>query len=108
MFYYRRYMYEPKYKLNKKDDARWHELLTRHCCELPAASGDAAKRSKKFPPLTQIENEEFERLTRKRDRRVESHPKVRASLRRQKETDQKLRHLLMDLKKLSINVDEFM
>jgi hypothetical protein len=66
-------MTEPKYKLNKKDAARWHELLTRHCCEVGPTK-------QKFPPLTPKENVEFERLDRKRHRKICAHPAVKASL----------------------------
>jgi hypothetical protein len=45
-------MSEPKYRLNKKDDARWHVLLTRHCLDCPAKPGQKRKYSKKYPPLT--------------------------------------------------------
>lgn len=84
-------MYEPKYKLNKKDAARWHALLVRHCCEVGPPKPE-------FPPLTPEENAEFERLQRKRIRKVHSHPKVKESLERQRRHTRKLQRLLKKLK----------
>ena len=66
--------YEPKYRLNKKDDTRWHLLLTRHCLECDP------RPNRKYPPLTPTENAEFEALCAKRSRKIESHPRVRASI----------------------------
>lgn len=68
-------MYEPKYKLNKRDRARWQLLVTRDACEL-------GKPSKKFPPLTLAERVELERLTQEQRRRLYRHPKMKAYLRR--------------------------
>jgi hypothetical protein len=74
-------MREPKYKLNKRDAQRWHDLLVRHCLECPDKSGKV-KRHRKYPPLTPAENVEFEALCAKRSRKIESHPVVKASIRR--------------------------
>lgn len=105
-------MYEPKYKLNKRDAKRWHILLTRHCLECPAKPGEKrqrAKMQKKYPPLTPAENAEFEALCEKRSRKVESHPKVRASIRRGQCYMRKLQKLAAELEaftaKLKIKVD---
>jgi hypothetical protein len=102
-------MYEPKYKLNKKDAARWHELLVRHCLDCPAKPGHKRRFIRKYPPLTPEENAEFERLCRKRSKKVESHPKVKASIRRSQRQTRKVERLLKQLEalmaKLKIKVD---
>ena len=102
-------MYEPKYKLNQRDSKRWHELLVRHCLEMPAKPGGEVKRHKKYPPLTKIENIEFEKLDRKRSRKIEAHPKVKASIRRSYRRTRKLKKLGDELqallKRLKIRVD---
>jgi hypothetical protein len=77
-------MYEPKYKLNKKDVARWHALLLRHCLEAPVLTSYQRRLRKKYPPLTPAESLEFEALCRKRSKKIEAHPAVKASLRRSK------------------------
>jgi hypothetical protein len=86
-------MYEPKYRLNKKDATRWHQLCTRHCLE-------GFKPNRKFPALTPEENAEFERLTRKRDRKVASHPRCKAARRRARRLDQKTAKLKKRLSRL--------
>lgn len=88
-------MYEPKYKLNQRDSKRWHELLVRHCLETPGT-----KPQKKYPPLTKAENIEFERLCRKRSRKICSHPKVKASIRRSYRQMRKLDQAAAKLKRL--------
>lgn len=93
-------MYEPKYRLNKKDEARWRLLLTRHCFECPAKGERSAKINKRFPPLTPAEDAEFEALCRKRSDKICQHPKVRASIEAGKRHDRKLRRLLNKLEKL--------
>lgn len=77
-------MYEPKYKLNKKDGERWHALLVRHCLEA------GKRRYKKYPPLTPAENIEFEQLDRKRERKHAAHPKAKQALRRSRYLSRKL------------------
>jgi len=100
-------MYEPKYKLNQRDSKRWHDLLVRHCLEAPDA-----KPNKKYPPLTKAENVEFEKLCRKRSRKVCSHPKVKASIRRSYRQTRKLELMAAKLQrlirkmKLKNNVDQ--
>lgn len=86
-------MSEPKYKLNKKDSARWQLLCTRHCLE-------GHRRSRKYPPLTPEERAEFEALDRKRHQKVVSHPRVRAALRRQRRLDDELQKTVKRLKRL--------
>lgn len=78
-------MREPKYKLNQRDERRYHELLTRHCMEAQfIRPGVPNKPNPKYPPLTQSENREFERLHEKQRRKVESHPKMKKYLAHQK------------------------
>lgn len=102
-------MYEPKYKLNKRDAERWHALLVRHCLDCPVKPGHKRRFIRKYPPLTPEENAEFEALCRKRSRKIESHPKVRASIRRSQRQTRKAERLLKELealmKKLKIKVD---
>lgn len=107
-------MYEPKYKLNKKDAARWHILLTRHCLDCPAKPGHKRRFIRKYPPLTPEENAEFETLCQKRSAKLMQHPKIRESLRHQRRHNQKLQRLITKLerllapvrKKLKIDVDQ--
>lgn len=94
-------MYEPKYQLNKKDAVRWRLLLTRSCMELPGLDGKV-KRHPAYPPLSVAENAEFERLDRKRHRKIRAHPKVaesihrsRLALRRTERLRQKLERVLL-------------
>lgn len=68
-------MYEPKYRLNKRDEARWLLLVTREAVELGPPR-------KKFPPLTAAERSELEALQRKQTRKMHRHPKMQESLRR--------------------------
>jgi len=96
-------MHEPKYKLNQKDDARWHRLLVRHCLECPDKSGKV-KRHRKYPPLTPAENVEFEALCDKRSRKIESHPAVKASIQRSKRHTRKVDKLLAKLEALIKNM----
>jgi len=92
--------YEPKYKLNKKDDARWHILLTRHCLDCPAKPGHKRKFSRKYPPLSPAENAEFEALCAKRSLKIESHPKVRESIEHGHRQNRKIQRLLRKLEGL--------
>jgi len=102
-------MYEPKYKLNKRDAERFHLLLTRHCLEAPNKTAAQRRLAKKYPPLTPEERIEFEKLDRKRSRKVCSHPKVKASIRRTAYMNRKamraLAALQAALRKLKIKVD---
>lgn len=86
-------MYEPKFNLNKRDDERWRALLTRHCLELPAKPGGKVKLNPKYPPLSKAENAEFERLSRKRSRKIDSHPKIQESIRHQRKHMRKVQRL---------------
>ena len=107
-------MSEPKYQLNKRDAARWHWLLTRHCCECPIKPGGKVKRILKYPPLTPAENIEFEALCAKRSAKLMAHPRIKESLRHQQDRDRELARLVRKLdrllapvrKKLKIDVDE--
>jgi len=94
-------MYEPKYKLNRRDAKRWHDLLVRHCLEMPDKPGGKVKRHKKYPPLTPAENAEFEALTKKRDRKHAAHPAAKLALRRARRQSHKIEKLLAKLKKLT-------
>lgn len=71
-------MYEPKYKLNRRDAKRWHALLVRHCLEAPEKTLKQRQAQRKYPPLTPAENVEFEALSEKRRKKIESHPKFKA------------------------------
>lgn len=90
---------EPKYRLSQKDAARWRSLLLRHCLELPATPGGVVKRDPRYLPLTPKEITEFERLTRKRSRKICAHPKVKESLRRQQLLSRKLARLVKKLER---------
>ena len=90
-------MYEPKYKLNKEDDARWRALLVRHCLDAPVKPGYKRRYMRKHPPLTPEENAEFERLCRKRSQKVAAHPKVKASIQRSQRRLRKLEKLVAAL-----------
>lgn len=95
-------MYEPKYKLNKKDAARYNELLTRHCCEAPFIRPGVprTKPNRKFPPLNAQENAEFEALSRKRHRKIASHPKVQASIAASRRANRRLGYLVRKLERM--------
>lgn len=86
-------MYEPKYKLNKLDEARWKKLLTRHCANYVDIRGKQHV-SRKFPPLTATEELEFERLSRKRSRKIAKHPKVAVSIHLSRQLSQQASGLL--------------
>lgn len=86
-------MYEPKYKLNVKDAARWRRLVTREACEL-------GRPNKKFPPLTPAERLELEALTRKACRKQNRHPKMKAYLRRHRYLMAKTDRLFKRVKRL--------
>lgn len=93
-------MYEPKYKLNRKDAKRWHDLLVRHCLDCPAKPGHKRRFIRKYPPLTPAENAEFEALCAKRSKKIESHPKVKASIRATMRRTRKAEKLLAELEAL--------
>ncbi len=99
-------MYEPKYKLNKKDAARWQELLVRDCAQYPLKPCGPVVADPKYPPLTPAETAEFERLQRKRSSKVRSHPRVQESLRHQRNHDRKIQRLLKKLKTLEAKLNE--
>lgn len=70
-------MYEPKYKLNRRDRDRLHALITRH-----AVNGPWRKRpSRKYPPLSADEELELTRLEKKQRRKIWSHPKMQKAQR---------------------------
>lgn len=85
-------MYEPKYKLNKHDAARFSELLLREC----ASCGKGGRAH----ALTSKEKLELEKLTRKRSRKICSHPKVKESIQFARRRTRKVNRLLQKLKKL--------
>lgn len=87
-------MYEPKFKLNKRDDARWHLLLTRHCAECPVKPGGKVRRSRKYPPLTPVEFAEFEALCAKRSQKIAAHPRVKESIAACNRSNRKLGRML--------------
>ena len=97
-------MCEPKYKLNKRDSARWLALLVRHCLEAPVKTKTQQRMVKKYPPLTPAENKEFEALCAKRRRKIESHPKVKASIRRSQRQIRKADKLMAQLKRLTLKL----
>lgn len=87
-------VYEPKYKLNARDEKRWRELVTREAVGIDGGHPN-------IKPLTAPDREELERLQRKRYRKMRSHPRmipVKAAERRQ---NRKLRRLLVKLQKLT-------
>ena len=89
-------MREPKFKLNKNDDARWHLLLTRHCLDCPVRPV-----SHKYPPLTPAEDAEFEALCRKRSKKLAAHPRMQEARKYQRRHDRKIRRLLDQLDRLT-------
>jgi predicted GNAT family acetyltransferase len=89
-------MSQPKYRLSRKDQIRWRELLVRYCLNAEGVPPEA-----KYPPLTPQENAEFESLDRERSRRICSHPLVQESLRCQRRADRRVYRLL---KKLAVEV----
>ena len=93
---------EPKYRLNKKDAQRWHDLLVRHCLEVPDKPGGEVKRRKKYPPLTLEENVEFERLGQKRSRKISAHPKVRAEIEASRRRMRRCQRLLKKMEALGL------
>jgi hypothetical protein len=70
-------MYEPKYKLNRKDEARFRKLAVKEA--LQTATAD--------------EKLELEKLSRKRTQKGYCHPKMQIALRCQRNQDRKLRWL---------------
>jgi len=83
-------MYEPKYKLNKRDEARWYAL--------------AAIEALRVTPMTDAEKDELERLQRKRHRRLWSHPKMEPVKRAQRNSARKVRRLIKRLQALGIEL----
>jgi hypothetical protein len=96
-------MYEPKYRLNRRDDARWRELLTRHCLEAPVKTGYQRRLVRKYPSLAPAEAREFEQLSRKRSRKIAAHPRVRESIQWQRRQMRRAKRLLARLEKLIKN-----
>jgi hypothetical protein len=92
---------EPKYQLNKTDADRWYKLLTRHCMENPTHPGGVVQINAVYPPLTLKETVEFERLCKKRSRKIASHPKVAEEIRQQKKTLRRAEHLRKILLRLT-------
>jgi len=70
-------MYEPKYKLNRKDEARFRELVVKEA----------------LSTATVAEKMELEKLSRKRTQKGYRHPKMQIALRCQRNRDRKLRRL---------------
>ncbi len=112
-------MYEPKYKLNKKDEKRWRELLLRHCLEeIPEGQRKRmtvrqSRRAALGEELTPEESQEFEALTIKRNRKIEAKPEIRESIRctmqALEETEQLLKELsqrLAEARDVKLNVDK--
>jgi hypothetical protein len=87
-----------KYQLSKKDDARWTQLLTRHCVNYTDISGKQ-HRSCKYPPLSLAEAAEFEALTSKRSAKIASHPAVQAEIRASKRLCRRADWLLAKLER---------
>ena len=93
-------MYEPKYKLNKKDDARWHALCVRHCINNVCVSSKGRARRWKFPPLSSEEMAEFEKLTNKRQRKLAAHPLIREEHRQTRNRLRKAERLFRRVRQL--------
>jgi len=74
-------MYEPKYKLNQKDEARFRVLAEREA----------------LSTITPDEKLELEKLSRKRYRKFCRHPRMQESLRLQRNRDRKLKRLCLKI-----------
>ena len=57
---------EPKFKLNRKDESRWRDLVRRHALGISTAD----------------ESAELEKLQRQRRHRIHNHPQIKAEVRR--------------------------
>lgn len=92
-------MYEPKYKLNRRDAERYHQLVVRECItgNLTGAALERAKRSRKHKPLTDAEKVELEALQKKRSKKVAAHPRVQEQFRRMRNADRKMRRAVQRL-----------
>jgi len=86
-------MYEPKFKLNRRDEARWRLLVAREAVELGPPR-------KKFPPLTAAERSELEALQRKKRRKLHSHPKMKEIMRWNRHQMRRLNRMSERLEKL--------
>lgn len=86
-------MYEPKYKLNKRDAKRYHELVVRECItgNLDEKALAKARRSRKYKPLSPDEAVELEALQKKRSKKIMAHPRVQESFRSSRNADRRLR-----------------
>ena len=87
-------MYEPKFKLNRRDEARWRLLVAREAVELGPPR-------KKFPPLTAAERSELEALQRKKRRKLHSHPKMKEIMRWNRHQMRRLNRMSERLKNCS-------
>lgn len=86
-------MPEPKYRLNKVDEARWRLLVTREAVSFGPPR-------KKFPPLTEAERSELEALQRKKRKKLHSHPKMKEILRRGRNQMRRVKRLSKRLEDL--------
>jgi len=93
-------MREPKYQLNVRDMRRYRELVLREC----ASISPKASIRRVYPPLTLKEQRELQRLEAEKQRRMYRHPRLRASLRRQRHCHQQMQRLLRKIKRLTARV----
>jgi hypothetical protein len=84
-------MYEPKFKLNKVDEARLRVLVYRECCGAPGG---------RIVPLIPAEKKELKALSHKQDRKIWSHPKMDSAKRAARKHNRKLKLLYLKLKSL--------
>jgi hypothetical protein len=87
-------MQEPKYKLSKRDKARWRELVAREAVNLGPPN-------KEFPPLSPAERIELERLQRKQMRKIWAHPRMREPRRLARNQTRRLRRLAQKIRSLT-------
>lgn len=84
-------VYEPLYKLNQRDEARFRALALRE-----AADGQVPK----YPALTPAEHQELERLSRKQTRKLWSHPRMQVVRQEQRTRLARIRRLVRKLEAL--------
>jgi len=84
-------MYEPKYRLNQRDEARFRALALRE-----AADG----RLPDYPALTLAERLELERLSRKQTRKLWKQPRLKVVRQEQRKRTAKIQRLMRKVEAL--------
>jgi predicted NAD-dependent protein-ADP-ribosyltransferase YbiA (DUF1768 family) len=84
-------MYEPKYRLNQRDEARFRALALREAV-------DGA--SPEHPALTPAERQELERLSRKQTRKLWSQPRMQVIRQEQRRRMARIRRLVRKVEAL--------